>query len=222
MATRRRRILHETRKLINEVGLEGFSMREVSKRAGVAPKTLYNAYGDRDQLIGIAIREMYDAIQEKLKLETSESTLKGLLNRALVLNRGNLKARNYARAVATIYFAPSKRETLRDVLQEMAVGNPSEWLEDLRAKGQLHDWVDIEHLTRHMANMEYGLILDWSTRRVKDEEYLVRFAEIILFSALGATRGAVREEALELLTQMRTDGQVPSFENPTIRLSSEL
>ena len=28
----------------------------------------------------------------------------------------------------------------------MAVGNTSEWLEDLRTKGQLHDWVEIEHL----------------------------------------------------------------------------
>ncbi len=216
MAERRERILHETRKLINEEGLEGFSMRELSKRANVAPKTLYNAFGDRDRLIGLAIREMYDALRYNVKFKTSDKTLSGLLDRAIVLNRGNLKARNYAKAVATIYFAPGTHPELRDILQEMAVGNTSEWLTDLRTKGQLHDWVDIEHLTRHMANMEYALILDWATGRVKDTEYLFRFAEIVLFSALAATRGEVYEAAEAMMVQMAETREVPSFGNPVI------
>jgi AcrR family transcriptional regulator len=217
MADRRGRILHETRRLINEEGLEGFSMRELSKRANVAPKTLYNAFGDRDRLIGLAVREMYDAVRQNVKFKTSDRTLPGLLDRAIILNRGNLKARNYAKAVATIYFAPGTHSDLRQILQEMAVGNTSEWLEDLRAKGQLHDWVDIEHLTRHMANMEYGLILDWATGRVNDSEYLFRFAEIVLFSALAATSGEVHEMAEKMMASMAETREVPTFENPIIR-----
>ena len=81
-------------------------MRELSKRANVAPKTLYNAFGDRDRLMGLAIREVYDALRQNVKFKTSDRTLPGLLDRAMMLNCGNLKARNYARAVATIYFAP--------------------------------------------------------------------------------------------------------------------
>lgn len=217
MAERRRRILHETRKLINEGGLEGFSMRELSKRANVALKTLYNAFGERDRLIGLAIREVYDALRDNVKFKTSDKTLPGLLDRAIMLNRGNLKARNYAKAVATIYFAPGTHPDLRDILQEMAVGNTSEWLQNLRTKGQLHDWVDIEHLTRHMANMEYGLILDWATGRVMDSEYLFRFAEIILFSAIAATKGEVYETAQAMMTGMAATREVPIFDNPVIR-----
>lgn len=217
MAERRGRILHETRRLINEKGLEGFSMRELSKRADVAPKTLYNAFGDRDRLVGLAIREMYDAVRQNVKFKTPDRTLPGLLDRAIILNRGNLKARNYAKAVATIYFAPGTHRDLRQVLQEMAVGNTSDWLEDLRAKGQLHDWVDIEHLTRNMANMEYGLILDWATGRVKDSEYLFRFAEIVLLSALAATSGEVHEVAGAMMASMAETREVPTFDNPVIR-----
>lgn len=119
MAERRQRILYEVRKLVNEEGLEGFSMREISKRANVAPKTLYNAFGDRDRLIGCAIREVYDAVRQNVQFRTSDRTLEGLLDRAIVLNRGNLKARNYAQAVATIYFSPSTNPYLRSLLQEM-------------------------------------------------------------------------------------------------------
>ncbi len=217
MAERRQRILYEVRKLVNEEGLEGFSMREISKRANVAPKTLYNAFGDRDRLIGCAIREVYDAVRQNVQFRTSDRTLEGLLDRAIVLNRGNLKARNYAQAVATIYFSPSTNPYLRSLLQEMAVGNTREWLEDVRAQGGLHDWVNIDHLTRHMANMEYGLILEWATNVVEDSDYLFRFVEIILFSALAATRGEVRETANALLTKMVATGELPKFENPIIR-----
>jgi len=220
MAERRRRILHETRRLINEKGLEGFSMRELSKRADVAPKTLYNAFGERDLLIGLAIREMFDALRHNVKFKTSDKTLAGLLDRAIVLNRGNLKARNYAKAVATIYFSPGTHSDLREILQEMAVGKTNEWLADLRTKGQLHDWVDIEHLTRHMANMEYALILDWATGRVEDTEYLFRFAEIVLFSALAATRGEVYETAQAMMVRMAETREVPSFGHPVIRHQS--
>src|SRR3546814_17808545 len=100
MAERRQRILYEVRKLVNEAGLEGFSMREISKRANVAPKTLYNAFGDRDRLIACAIREVYDAVRPTVQFRTSDRTLEGSLDRALVLTRGNLRARNSAQATS--------------------------------------------------------------------------------------------------------------------------
>src|SRR3546814_17521511 len=99
----------------------------------------------------------------------------------------------------------------------MAVGNTREWLEDVRAKGGLHDWVNIDHLTRHMANMEYGLILEWATSSVKDSDYLFHFVEIILFSELAATRGDVRETANYILTKMVATGKLPKVENHIIR-----
>jgi spore coat protein CotH len=98
----------------------------------------------------------------------------------------------------------------------MADGKTGEWLADLRTKGQLHDWVDIDHLTRHMANMEYGLILDWATGKVKDTEYLFRFVETVLFSALASTRGEVYESAQAMMVRMAETREIPSFGRPVI------
>ena len=216
MIERRRRILHEARRLINEVGFEGFSIRELSRRARVAPKTLYNAFGDRDRLIGLAIREVYDDIRRNIRFKTADCTLSGLIDRALVLNRGNLNARNYARAVASIYFAPATAHDLWAGLQEMAVGNTSLWLHDVRARGELQDWVEIEAVTRNMANMEYGLILDWSSGRVRDEDYLKRFAEIILLVAIAVSRGEQNREAQILMQRLHSEDIGSLFEIPRI------
>lgn len=217
MIERRSRILRETRKIINEVGLEGFSIKLICQRSGVAPRTLYNAFGSRDNLIGLAIREMYDSIRDNIQYRTSEITLPGLLDRAIALNRRNLHSRNYALVVAHIYFSSSTSPSLWAVLQGMAVGDTALWLKKIRNRGDLESWIDIDDLTRNMANMEYGLILDWAMGRVSDNEYLRRFAEIILFAALGATRGTTRLEAENFIQRIHSSGEIPQFGHPKIR-----
>src|SRR3954453_14424586 len=59
MHERRQRILAETRRVIEEHGIENLSMRELCKRANVAQRTLYNAFGSKDLIVGLAIRDTY-------------------------------------------------------------------------------------------------------------------------------------------------------------------
>ena len=53
---RRRRILEETRKIIAEKGIAALSMNEIGQRAGVAKRTLYNAFQTRERMIASAIK----------------------------------------------------------------------------------------------------------------------------------------------------------------------
>ncbi len=46
----RERIIKETISLINESGFAGFSMRRLGGRLGVAAKTIYNYFADKDEL----------------------------------------------------------------------------------------------------------------------------------------------------------------------------
>src|SRR3546814_11930912 len=126
-----------------------------------------------------------------------------------------MKWRNYAQAVATIYFSPSTNPYWRSLLQEMAVGNTREWLEDVRAKGGLHDWVNIDHLTRHMANVEYGLILEWATSSVTDSDYLFNFIEIFIFSGFQHMRVNVNDHVNYILPTQLTTGELPKFKKQT-------
>lgn len=211
---RRQRLLKETRRLIAEKGLQGFTVRELCSRASVAQRTLYNAFHDKDRLIGLAIREVYDEVRQRVRYKTDDLTLAGLLDRAIVLNRGNLHSRNYAQAVAAIYFSPTTSRDLWNILQEMAVGNTSRWLHAVRLRGELHDWVKIDELTNNMANMEYGIIQNWAAGHIRDADYLRVFAEAILLAALAATRGATHAEAAHFLDDIHKTGKLPVFENP--------
>src|SRR5258708_5157752 len=116
---RRRRILKETRKMIAEVGVQGFSVRELCVRSHVALRTLYNAFHSKDRLIAIAIREAYDDVERSIEYTTSAETLEGIINRLTFINTRNMGARNYTKAVASLYFAPDVGEDIWLALQHM-------------------------------------------------------------------------------------------------------
>ena len=52
---RRHRLLDETRRMIDEVGITNLSMDDVAKRADVAKRTLYNAFQSKEHLVASAI-----------------------------------------------------------------------------------------------------------------------------------------------------------------------
>ena len=60
---RRRRILESTRDLLAEGGYEGLQMRVLAERAGVSPMTLYNRFGNKDDLILTALQEMLGGLR---------------------------------------------------------------------------------------------------------------------------------------------------------------
>lgn len=210
---RRRRLLRETRHMIAEEGLEGFSVRKLCTRAGVAQRTLYNAFHNKDRLIALAIREAYDEFHRYVRYKTDKNALAGVLDRLISVNRRNFRVRNYTRAVVSIYFSPTTPRDIWQTLQDMSLIRMREWLTFVRESGQMEPWVNIEHLSDLIANMQYAVINDWCNERIPDDEYLVRLVEGMLLLVIGSMRGALHEEARDFLQELQRTGTVPAFPN---------
>ena len=208
---RRRRILKETRRMIAENGIEGFSVRDLCKRAGVAQSTLYNAFQNKDRMIAIAIRETRDVFFERTRFDTDPLTLEGILDRSITSNRRNIQIKNYTRAVLAIYCSPTAHPDIWQVIQELATKPRTAWLRATQEKGQLQDWVDIETYAHLDANSEYSTINDWCQGRLTDDVFLLRIAEGILLHAVSALKGGARTRAVRLLTAIRSTGSLPDF-----------
>ena len=219
MANRRQRLRKETRKLINERGLSGFSVREVCRRAEVAPRTLYNAFQNKNRLIGLAIRESYEKIQSQLAYSTDANTVTGIIHRTISLNRGNLSARNYVEALVHIYFDPETPEDLWDMLQSMSVRRVARWLGSQQNKGLVEPWAIPQSVAARMADAQWGTIRSWVAGRLTDEEYIYQVVEATLLSLVAVLQGPPRAEAVAFLETMHLTGQVPDFPNATVRIS---
>ena len=64
---RRRRILTEARRLIDEEGLEGLSMRRLAESAELSTRTLYNLYGAKETILFALMEESLDQLDETLE-----------------------------------------------------------------------------------------------------------------------------------------------------------
>jgi AcrR family transcriptional regulator len=202
---RRRRILRETRRLIGERGMEGFTIRALCTRADVAQRTLYNAFGNKDRLIAIAIKEAYEEYNRTARYRAGADTLAGMLERLVTVNRRNFRVRNYTRAVASLYFAPATHHDVWQALQDMTFVNLRIWLAALKASGDLADQVDLDALAALIANVEYATINDWAQGRLTNGDYIARLVENVLVIVIGNTVGATRDEAAALRTRLRRD-----------------
>lgn len=211
---RRKRILREARKLLAEKGIEGFSIRVLCKRADVAQRTLYNAFHNRDRIMALAIREAYEDVNRYMKYRTSAETIDGIVDRLISVNQRNLRARNYTKAVAAVYFSPAGSRDIWDAMRDMVNINLHQWLDRLVRDDLLESWVDVDELAGEIANIEYATINDWAQDRLSDEDYVRRLITAVLTHVVGAIRGSDRDRAIELLQHIRRTGTLPEFPKP--------
>lgn len=211
---RRRRILLEARRMIAEVGIDGFSIRTLCKNADVAQRTLYNAFHSKDRLIALAIREAYEDVNRYMRYRTSPDTLEGIVNRLIAVNTRNLKAPNYTKAVVSLYFSPAISDDIWNALRAMAFLNLRKWLDRVAREGGLQPWISIEQAAADFANLEYSIINDWAVGRLSNEEYVPRLITSVLSHAVGVTRGDHQHKAMEMVQAIRDSGKLPEFPHP--------
>ena len=211
---RRQRILMETRRMIADVGINGFSVRTLCKNADVAQRTLYNAFQNKDRLIALAIREAYEDVNRHIRYRTSAETLEGIIDRLIAVNTRNLKARNYTKAVVSLYFSPTIGEDVWLALRQMVFLNLRRWLDRLARDGMLQPWIALDEAASDIANIEYSVINDWAVGRLPDADYVRRLVVAVLTYAIGITRGEEHDKAVAMITVIRGGGTLPEFPKP--------
>jgi AcrR family transcriptional regulator len=203
---RRSRILEETRKSIAENGISALSMNEVGKRAGVAKRTLYNAFQTRERMIAVAIQEYFDEYVRRIQYTNPAGTLMNNVERMISVISRNRKIRNYIRAIMALYFSPEADPDIWQTMHGMATRSNLEWVRSLQAGKQLQSWVSAERLVDDLVRLEYATINAWAQGRLTDDEIIPHLLQNYLTFVAGATRGAARKEIENLLREINDHG----------------
>jgi AcrR family transcriptional regulator len=203
---RRRRILEETRKAIAEQGIAALSMNEVGKRAGVAKRTLYNAFQTRERMIAIAIQEYFDEYVKRIRYVNPVGTLMHNVERMVSVINRNRQIRNYIRAIMALYFSPEADADIWQAMHGMATRSNLEWMRTLQANRQLQPWIDAERLADDIVRLEYATINAWAQGQLADDAIIPQLLQNYLTFVAGATRGAARKEIEALLREIHTHG----------------
>jgi AcrR family transcriptional regulator len=206
MAERRQRILAETRRVIEENGIENLSMRELCKRADVAQRTLYNAFGSKDRIVGLAIQENYLEQVARMKFTTAPDTMEGVIERLARVCMHFGRQRNYLKAVMDLYFAPTVHKDTIQMMRELSYGNVRPWLTQLQAREQLSPYLTLEQVEGDMTDLAFSVMRKFTSGEIGVARMADESVRGMLVLTVGSTTGEAQARALRMLTQRKKTG----------------
>lgn len=201
MHERRQRILEETRRVIEEHGIENLSMRELCKRANVAQRTLYNAFGSKDRIVGLAIRDTYLGQIERMRFDSQADTLEGVIDRLTRICMHFGRKKNYIKAVLDIYFSPDPHKEVTDMLRELSSGNAMPWLLRLQQLGQINPNLSLDEVAGDMTDLIFSIMRQWTVGEIGVARMTGHAVRGLLVIAIGASTGEAQMHAMRTLAQ---------------------
>jgi len=200
---RRRRILREARSLISERGYENFNVRELARRAKVAQRTLYNAFGSRENIVINAIYQYQSDFTEHVHFDSSPLTLLGRIERTVKVHSRNLQIRPYTSAVMAIYNSPSSDLSIRQAIIRLSNNGIKPFAEHLAAKQQLARGVTPASYSLVLTRFSYATLSAWCLGEIPDGDMVESMAESLLTTTEASTKGVTKREASDWLQEVR-------------------
>jgi AcrR family transcriptional regulator len=191
MLARRQRILREVLNLIEEGGVENVTVRELAARSEVSPRTLYAAFGSKEELVARAVKQHFPEAMGENGSRTIPDSLPAVATRLDLLAQVVIRERKYSAAMARIYFSPTIDHRIYEVLKEIALSHLRPWVTILVAEKRLSlaSPTQADLLLSQIANVEYAVINDWSNGRLTDAQ----LAPCLKLAAFGLIAGNLQE-----------------------------
>jgi len=201
---RRRRILREARKMIAESGIAAFNVRDLCARAGIAQKTLYNAFGSKEAVVTMAIRQYLADFLGRMSLAHDPESVEGRLERFIKIHSRNIQIRPYTSAIMAVYNAPTAAPGVRRAIREVAEAAIRPFAEAVGQRRNFQPGLSVERYIEMSVTTQYAVLTDWSVGEIADNELATRICEMFLVVLEGGTRGVTRREAGGWLRALRT------------------
>jgi AcrR family transcriptional regulator len=208
MADRRRRILDEAQAIIDELGVEGFTIRELSRRAGVAQRTLYNQFGSKEDILASAIHDHFAGLLAALPAPPAAADFEGHLQRIDALVDRTVALKRYATAMVGVFFSPTVDRRLYETLRWISGGGSAAWVPEALRTGVLSKLppADVERLSTLLINTGYANITDWAAGRISAAEMKLRFKLNFLTCIQPLTRAPHQQTITRLLRRLWREG----------------
>lgn len=175
-------VLEVTWALIDEMAGVDFPLTRVSDGAGVALRTIYNWFDDRDGLISEAIRLKHQSLVEDLVPPdvTSFEISRGLL----ILDRiaaETCRSRGWSTTAAQLFFSSAASPAIVDTLSRFPRSFIQCWYNSAEADPQRLERLGKENVLNSHVALQWSVINDWACGRIEDDELAGKLRDAFLF-----------------------------------------
>ena len=212
-------ILACARQVLEEQGYSGLTMRGLAKRAGVAPATLYNLYGSKDDLIVAAVDDLLTEMAERAMAMDVAPGLDALLTMTELTAEQVQSTPKYAEAMTRALFNVQQGDPL--VAGLFARGYPfrARQLRIAQQKGHLRPEVDVDVVAKHLTGAGWGQMLLWVMGLFTLAECCKEQIRSELMTLVSIARGTTRKRLEQSLDKLGWDSENnPTDANQRIRL----
>ena len=192
------RVLECTRQMLAEAGYEGMQMRVLAERAGVSLMTIYNRFGNKDDLILLALQELLGNLATQAQ-QSGKQGIEFVLHNAAVIGRQIMATPEYAKAMALMLFNAHSDSPIVAALLTNGIDNARQQIAEMIGMGELDDSIDAELLAQSMAMCGWSSILLWMKGVVTDAQFQAHYARAPLLVLAPAMTAAARARYAERL-----------------------
>ena len=200
---RRGSILSAARELLSKKGYKGVTMRLLAEESGVALKTLYDYYRNKDDLLREAIEDRYALIYGMIEADDT--------------HHGFDRLQFIGETIVAAMFADKKFAKEMLLLRQMA-GYGSGYdaarlqtykrpLQEIERLGDFNEWVDVEFLAPYLVRQVGIASVSWAAGRVADDilepYYKLNLCMVLDGLTVGETQEQVRKLQRELFKSLR-------------------
>jgi len=197
------RVLASTRQELSKRSAEQLRMEDIAAASGVAAGTLYNRFGSKEGLIGMALLDYFDeAVGDLVASHRSGTPVEILVYGLRVTARAGLSAPNFTRALMTTYFRPGTEHVASNRLTQRVFETWLPLFQSMRDRDGLADWVNIELLDMEICERLFGVVVKWAQGKIPDRELPRRILLAILLILRGASVGAQAAEIDPMLARL--------------------
>ena len=148
---RKARVLQCTREMLAEQGYEGLQMRLLAERAGVALMTLYNRFGNKDDLVLLSLQELLGELAARAAASGKEGIAFVVHNTEIIADQ-ILETPRYAKAMALMLF---NGQIGSPIVETLLVNNVRQNHE------RIHQMIDAGEITTVINQPDAGIVREF-------------------------------------------------------------
>lgn len=203
MVARRKRITRAAKEIMEESGETSLTIKRLCERAGVAARTIYRGFGDRDGVIMAAVADHMESISLSLSKAPRARTLQAVFDEYDWIADELFRGPEFARILIRYYFTQGTPDDEIAALRSVPRARILAWL-DASAQNQiLVAGLDHSRIADFQVETEYAVFHQWASGRIADDRVGDALKANFLFTAAAVTAEPSRSEILAHLARFQ-------------------
>jgi AcrR family transcriptional regulator len=201
MSERRQRIIERAHAILGEGGVQALTIARLSREAGVAPRTIYRLFNDKDGVVLATVSDRLHEVREAIAREARDYSIEQVFDELDWMVSEMHRDDQYARVVIAFFFSTEPHVAAIRELRSVAYNRFRNWLDVEVERGNCYQKIDLERVAQEHVASEFYVYHRWAIGTIDDRICALELRCSFLKTALLVLNEPVRGLYFELLVR---------------------